>query len=153
VRDHHKCSQCDVQVTEDNVQYKQYVKTLEFLFPIIVTNDDVNTAGQPLSPTADESTSRIVITTFTGECTTIVYEPDQTILSVKDIIEQEFKISCNKQSLLYNDIELKVLCISTTELNVCYQNLNTAIVIFIIGVKLSDLIQGAHPGLIIKLHI
>ena len=134
MRDHHKCSQCDVQVTEDNMQYKQYVKSLEFLFPTIATGDDVNTAGQSLSPTDDESTSRIVITTFTGECTTIIYNPNQTILSVKDIVEEEFKISCYKQSLLYNDIELKVLCISTTELDVCYQNLN--IVSFIIGMKL-----------------
>ena len=107
MRDHHKCSECDVQVTEENVQYKQYVQTLEFLFPTVAVDDEVHTAGQSLDPT-DESESHIVITTLSGECTTIVYNPNQTILSLKDIVEQELKTPSNKQSLLYNDTELKV---------------------------------------------
>ena len=108
MRDHQKCSQCDVQIREDNVQYKQYVQTLEFLFPTVVAGEEVNAAhGQPLLST-DESESHIVITTLSGESTTLVYNPDQTILSLKDIVEQELKTPYNKQSLLYNEIELKV---------------------------------------------
>jgi hypothetical protein len=89
------------------VQYKQYIQTLEFLFPTIAVDDEVNTAGQTLIST-DESESHIVITTLSGECTTIVYNSNQTILSLKEIVEQELKTPCNKQSLLYNDTELKV---------------------------------------------
>ena len=103
MRDHHKCSQCDVQVTEDNVQYKQYVQTLEFLFPTVAAGDKVNTAGQPVN-LSDE----IVITTLSGDCTRIVHNPDQSILSLKDIIEQELKVPQNKQRLIYNNKELKV---------------------------------------------
>jgi hypothetical protein len=84
---------------------------LEFLFPTVVAGDEVNTAGQSLSPTDDESTSHIVITTLSGECTTLPYNPDQAILDLKDIVEQELKTPRNKQSLLYNEIELKVLFI------------------------------------------
>ena len=112
MRGHHKCSQCPVQVTEDNEQFKQYVQTLEFLFPTVTAGDKVNAAGQSLDPTDDESTSHIVITTLSGECITLPYNPDQNILNLKDIVEQELKTPCNKQSLLYNNIELKVLCIS-----------------------------------------
>jgi hypothetical protein len=81
---------------------------LEFLFPTVAAGDEVNTAGQSLSPTDDESASHIVITTLSGECTTLPYNPDQAILDLKDIVEQELKTPRNKQSLLYNDIELKV---------------------------------------------
>ncbi|CAB4033393.1 Ubiquitin-60S ribosomal L40, partial [Paramuricea clavata] len=105
VRDYRKCSQCDVQVTEDNKQYKQYVQTLEFLFPTVAVGE-VNTTGQCLSPT-DESTSHIVITTLSGECISIVYNLDQTIIDVKDIVEKKLKTPCKKQCLLYNDTELE----------------------------------------------
>ena len=107
MRDDHKCSECDVQVTEDNEQYMQYVQTLEFLFPTFAGGDEVNTAGQSVSPTDDESTY-IVITTLSGERISIVYNPDQTIIDVKDIVEQKLKTPCRKQCLLYNDTELEV---------------------------------------------
>ena len=107
MRDHHKCSQCDVQVTEDNDQYKQYVQTLEFLFPIVAASDDVNAVSDQ---TAHDS--HIVITTLSGESIVLVYNPNQTILSLKDIVEQQLKTPANKQSLLYNEVELKVQYLS-----------------------------------------
>lgn len=108
VKDHQKCSQCDAKVKEDNEQYKQYVQTLEFLFPTLSVHDKINIVGQSASPTVKDSTSHIVIATLSGDCTTIIYNPDQTILELKDTVEQKLKTPSNKQSLLYNDIELKV---------------------------------------------
>ena len=108
MRDHQKCSHCGVQVTEDNVQYQQYIETLEFLFPTVADDDDVNTAGQSVSLTDDDSTSHIVITNLSGESVSIVYNPDQTIMDVKATVEKELKTPCKKQCLLYNDTELEV---------------------------------------------
>ena len=107
MRDHHKCSQCEVHVTEDNEQYKQYVQTLEFLFPIVAASDDINAVSDP---TAHDS--HIVITTLSGESIVLLYNPNQTILSLKDIVEQQLKTPANKQSLLYNQVELKVQYLS-----------------------------------------
>ena len=107
VKDHHKCSQCDVQISEENNLYKEYVRVLENLFPTVTTDDELNTAGQ-FATSNYISDSHLVITTLSGESTTLIYNPNQTILSVQSIIEQELKTPCNKQSLLYNDTELKV---------------------------------------------
>lgn len=107
MKDHHKCSQCDVQVSEEDKLYKEYVHVLESLFPTVTIDDELNTAGQ--FPTSNYiSESHIVITTLSGESTTLTYNPNQTILSVQSIVEQELKTPCNKQSLLYNNTELKV---------------------------------------------
>ena len=111
VRDHQKCSQCVVQVTEDNVKYGEYVQTLKFLFPTVASGNEINTVDQSLSPTTDDPTSYLVITTLSGESTTIPYNADQTILHLKEVVKQKLKAPSNKQSLLYNGIELKVLCI------------------------------------------
>ena len=107
VRDHQKCSQCDVQVTEDNMKYGEYVQTLKFLFPSVASGDEVNTGIQSLSPTTDDPTSYLVITTLSGESVTLPYNADQTIAHLKNVVEQELKAPFNKQSLLYNGIELK----------------------------------------------
>ena len=108
MRDDQKCSQCGVQVTEDNKQYQQYIETLEFLFPTVAADDDVDAAGQTVSLTDDDSTSRIVISTLSGESVSIVYNPDYTIMDVKATVEKELKTPCRKQCLLYNDTELEV---------------------------------------------
>ena len=105
VKDDHKCSQCDVHVSEENKLYKEYIRVLESLFPTVTTDDELSTAGQ--FPTSI-SESHIVITTLSGESTTLIYNANQTILSVQSIVEQKFKTPCNKQSLLYNNTELKV---------------------------------------------
>ncbi len=103
-----KCSVCDVKVTEENEHYKLYVETLEFLFPTVAADDDVDAAGQSVSSTDDNSTFHIVISTLSGESVSIVYNPDQTIMDVKITIEKELKTPCAKQCLLYNDTELEV---------------------------------------------
>ena len=107
LRDHQKCSQCDVKVEENNEKYEEYVQTLEFLFPTVTPFDETNTTGQTLDLTDDESEFHIVVTTLSGESTTLQYDPDQTVLDLKSVVEQELKTPCNKQSLLYNEIELK----------------------------------------------
>ncbi len=84
------------------------METLEFLFPTVADDDDVNAAGQSVSSTDDNSTFHIVITTLSGESASIVYNPDQTIMDVKITIEKELKTPRAKQCLLYNDTELEV---------------------------------------------
>lgn len=108
VQDHQKCSQCDAEITADDPKYKQYVQTLEFLFPTIDACEEFNTATQSHGFSAGGLTSHIVITTLSGDSTTRVYNPDQTILSLKNVVEQELKTPCNKQCLLFKDTELKV---------------------------------------------
>ena len=109
MKDRQKCSQCDVEIPEDNERYEQYLRRLEFLFPTVAPTNEVNTAGESINPTDDSTTSYIVITPLSGESTTLRYNADQTILDLKVMVEKELKIPCNNQSLLYNDIELKVL--------------------------------------------
>ncbi len=60
------------------------METLEFLFPTVATDDDVNTAGQSPGPTDDESISHIDIATLSGERTTLPYNPDQTTVATDD---------------------------------------------------------------------
>jgi hypothetical protein len=89
-----------VAVTEDNEQYKEYVQTLEFLFPSVDDGDEMHNVQSP--------GSNIVITKLLGESITIVYNPDQFILDLMVTIEKELKTPCKKQCLLYNNIELEV---------------------------------------------
>ena len=103
MRDHHKCSQCDVQIADDNDKYIEYLETLEILFPTVSAGDEV------LISTDDESISRIFITTLSEKCISIAYDPEKTIADVKNVIEKELKTPCAKQCLLYNDTELKVI--------------------------------------------
>ena len=107
MRDQHKCSQCGVQVVDDNLQYKQCVQTLDFLFPTVADADEMNASGQTTIYT-DQSDYHIVVTTLSGDNAVFVYNPDQTILSLKNFVEQELKTPCDKQSLLYKETELKV---------------------------------------------
>ena len=81
---------------------------MEFLFPTVDVDENVDQSVDAVS------TSHIIITTLSGEPITLVYNPDQTIMSVKDIVETDLNIPFNKQRLLFNDIELKVckVCIS-----------------------------------------
>lgn len=107
MRDQHKCSQCGVQVKDDNLQYKQCVQTLDFLFPTVADADEMSASGQTPIYT-DQSDYHIVVTTLSGDNAVLVYNPDQTILSLKNFVEQELKTPCDKQSLLYKETELKV---------------------------------------------
>ena len=106
VKKHQKCSQCENVVNEDNKIYLQGIETLEFLFPNVeIEDDDPGLLGS----VASHSSSSIVVTTLSGECTTLSYNANQTIQNLKNDIEKELKIPCNKQCLQYHDIELKVL--------------------------------------------
>ncbi|XP_028396110.1 uncharacterized protein LOC114520098 [Dendronephthya gigantea] len=110
VKDDKKCSQCVAVVDEDNRQYKKYVQTLRFLFPAIITGDkptisggELATASQSGGATANDTTPNIFVTTLSGESITIVYNPEQTIMYLKSIVNEKFGIPSNKQCLLHNN--------------------------------------------------
>lgn len=65
-------------------------------------------AAEEICEAVDDSSSHIVVTTLSGERTTLVFNPDQTIMNLKDKIEDKLNAPFNKQYLLYNDVELKV---------------------------------------------
>ena len=108
VREEQKCSvsECGVRVTEDNTQYKQYVETLEFLFPTVADGEDANQA-ESLSPASNNSESEIIVTTLTGECISIEYNSSQTIKNLKDMVFKLLETSSVDKCLLYNGTELK----------------------------------------------
>ena len=101
IKNNSKCSQCGIDVGEDNIQYKKYVATLGFLFPAVEADEGVYES-------VDDSTSHVVITTLSGERTTLIYDPEQTIMSVKDVVEKDLKTPFSNQCLLFNEIELKL---------------------------------------------
>ena len=103
ISDHEECSQCGVVIKVDNEKYKEYLETLEMLFPTVSAGDEA------LISTDDESISRIFITTLSEKSISIPYNPEKTIADVKKFIEKELKTPCAKQCLLYNDTELKVI--------------------------------------------
>ena len=86
------------------------METLDFLFPNVDEEED---AGQPgpdgsSASVASATSSHIVVTTLSGECATLSYNPNKTILDLKKEIEKELKTPCDKQRLLYQNTELKV---------------------------------------------
>ena len=110
VKDSQKCSQCDTTVNDDNVQFQKYIEILDFLFPVLA-----DAKSEPVSPDSSNSCSlsdipsSVVVTTLSGDCTTIQYNPNQTIQNLKDTITKHLGPPCNKQCLLYQETELKVL--------------------------------------------
>ena len=58
---------------------------------------------------ASATSSHIVsVTTLSGECATLLYDSNKTILDLKKEIEKELKTPCDKQYLVYQNTELKV---------------------------------------------
>ena len=83
------------------------METLDFLFPNVDEEEDAGVDGSSAS-VASATSSHIVVTTLSGECATLSYNPNKTILDLKKEIEKELKTPCDKQRLLYQNTELKV---------------------------------------------
>ena len=82
------------------------MEMLDFLFPSADGEDDPELLASSSLTVGDSS--HIVVTTLSGECLTLPYNPNQTIQNIKNKIEEDLKTPCNKQCLLYQDNELKV---------------------------------------------
>ena len=105
VKNNKKCSQCANTVTEDNEIYKEYLETLDFLFPPEEENDE---SGYQAECTAVGS-GKIYVTTISGESVTLSYYPHKKIFDIKKEVENELKTPPEKQRLLYRNKELKVI--------------------------------------------
>lgn len=82
---------------------------LNFLFPNEEDIDEDDSDISQMEITESCVGSKITVTTLSGESAVIVYQPGTRISTIKDEVEEKFKIPPNKQRLLYQDKELKVL--------------------------------------------
>mgnify|MGYP002803909615 FL=1 len=104
VKKNKKCSQCQNTVTEDNEVYKEYLETLDFLFPPEEEHDESGYQAE----CAAIGSGKIYVTTISGESVTVTYFPHKTIMDIKKDVEKELKTSPDKQRLIYRNKELKV---------------------------------------------
>ena len=112
MKKHKKCSQCETPVREDNEIYQEYLETLDFFFPPEVEkNDDDGYQAQRAAAVS----GKIYVTTISGESATLLYNPNKKILDIKKEVENELKTPPEKQRLLYQNKELKVLMLSVEE--------------------------------------
>ena len=90
----------------DNENYQRFVKLFEYKFPhpLLKTNVDVVTPAEKGSKT--NSTIRVIM--LNGDFTSLAFNPNMTIKTVKEHISKELKVSVNRQRLLLNGKELKV---------------------------------------------
>ena len=116
VKNNKKCSQCENTVTEDNEVYKDYLETLDFLFPPEEEHDE---SGYQAECAAIGNSGKIYVTTISGESVTITYFPRKTIMDIKKDVEKELKTSPDKQRLIYRNKELKVPIMFLRILYVC----------------------------------
>ena len=90
---------------EDNEIYKEYLETLDFLFPPAEENDESGYQAE----CAAIGSGNIYVTTISGESVTLTYNPNKKIFDIKKVVENELKTSPDKQRLLYQNKELKVM--------------------------------------------
>ena len=100
-----KCSQCGVKVEKNSKRYKEYMETLEFLFPKSQAPNVV-----PFVSAGDMS--HITIINFTGESINVKYNADTTIEAVKKEVKERMKIALEQQVLLHKSEELKVCALT-----------------------------------------
>lgn len=93
------CSQCEFKVKRDGKRYAEYMETLEILFPKV---------KNVISPISADGKSVITVTNLAGECTSLSYQPHQTIHNLKEKVKGAMHVMCEKQVLLYKGVELKV---------------------------------------------
>lgn len=106
VKKNKKCSQCEERVTEDNEIYKEYLETLDFLFP---PEEEKNNAINEVFAASNTVTGKIYVTTMSGESVTLSYYPNKKIFDIKREIASKLKTPPEKQRLLYHNNELKVI--------------------------------------------
>ena len=81
---------------------------LNFLFPNEEDIDENDYDISEMEITESCVEGEIKVTTLSGESDVIVYQPRKKISTIKNEVEEKFKIAPNKQRLLYQDKELKV---------------------------------------------
>ena len=91
-------------MTEDNEIYKEYLETLDFLFP---PEEEVDESAYQAECAAIGS-GKIYVTTISGESVNLSYHPLKKIFDIKKEVENELKTPPEKQRLLYRNKELKV---------------------------------------------
>ncbi|CAB4045531.1 Ubiquitin-60S ribosomal L40, partial [Paramuricea clavata] len=105
VKNRKKCSQCGNTATEDNEIYKEYLETLDFLFPPEEEADE--SAYQAECAATGIGSGKIYVTTISGESVTLSYYPLKKIFDIKKEVEKELRTPPEKQRLLYRNKELK----------------------------------------------
>ena len=103
MKTYHKCSQCEIIVEEDNEVYREYVETLEYLFP----NEEEEMITENTENFKDGG--NIYVTTMSGESLMLSYHWNKRILDLKKEVQAGLKAEPEKQRLLYQNNELKVL--------------------------------------------
>ena len=103
VKTANKCSQCSQDVAIDNPRYREFVETLDRLFPesphaLLETTDVVS----------EETNPTISVVMLGGDCTVLQYNPNMTVRDLKTSVEKRLGYLPEKQRLLYKDKELKV---------------------------------------------
>jgi hypothetical protein len=91
-------------VEEDNEIYKEYLETLDFLFP---PEEEIDKSVYH-PECAAVGFGKIYVTTISGESVTLTYYAHKTIMDIKKEVEKELKTTPDKQRLIYQNKELKV---------------------------------------------
>ena len=106
------CSQCEIQVKKDNNVYREYLETLEYLYP----NEGEEEIIEEKVENAQDS-GNIFVTTMSGELLTLSYHRNKRIIDLKKEVQVGLKTEPEKQRLLYQNNELKVSQIKLLFLN------------------------------------
>ena len=93
-------------MTEDNEIYKEYLETLDFLFP---PEEENNGGAGYQADCAAVGSGNLYVTTISGESVTLSYSPYKKISDIKKEVENELKTPSEKQRLLFQNKELKVM--------------------------------------------
>ncbi|XP_072018582.1 uncharacterized protein [Amphiura filiformis] len=96
------CSQCDVKVDESELNLRKCYSILETLFPEITCDDVMDYEGAE-----GIGGGTLTVTRLNGESFDTPFVPTMHVFSLKKKIEQFMKVSADKQSLLYNQKQLK----------------------------------------------
>ena len=112
IEKHQRCSQCPQAVKTSNPRYREYLETLENLFPKY-TAPAATTENEPSTSLVSSKTISVVM--LGGDSTVVPYRPGMTILELKSFVQTRLGPAPQKQRLLYKEKELKV----RGECNVC----------------------------------
>ena len=107
-----------------NPQYREYVETLENLFPKYTASDATTETELSTSLKGSETISVVMLG---GDSTVVPYRPGMTIQDLKNFVGTQLGPAPLKQRLLYKEKELKVRgeCIDHNLIMVFHSLMNT----------------------------
>lgn len=107
-----------------NPQYREYVETLENLFPKYTAPDATTETELSTSLKGNETISVVMLG---GDSTVVPYRPGMTIQDLKNFVQTRLGPAPLKQRLLYKEKELKVRgeCIDHNLIMVFHSLMNT----------------------------